>query len=77
MHLIAEGVETQAQADRLRALGCADAQGYHFSRPVEPAAIEVMLRAAAESERAIAPFEADGLDSPALVVLGEGGRRYG
>jgi EAL domain-containing protein (putative c-di-GMP-specific phosphodiesterase class I) len=29
----AEGVETQEQLDMVRALGCAEMQGYHFSRP--------------------------------------------
>jgi diguanylate cyclase (GGDEF)-like protein len=29
-----EGVEERAQADRLRALGCDLAQGYHFSKPL-------------------------------------------
>ncbi len=32
--LVAEGVETTAQAGRLRALGCDMAQGYLYSRPV-------------------------------------------
>jgi EAL domain-containing protein (putative c-di-GMP-specific phosphodiesterase class I) len=29
----AEGVETAVQADRLRAIGCDAAQGWHFGRP--------------------------------------------
>jgi len=37
LHLVAEGVETEAQAEVLRALGCDELQGYLFSRPV-PAA---------------------------------------
>lgn len=36
--VIAEGVETQAQADRLQALGCKLAQGHLFSRPLDQAA---------------------------------------
>ncbi|MGD9832802.1 MAG: putative bifunctional diguanylate cyclase/phosphodiesterase [Piscinibacter sp.] len=37
LHLVAEGVETEAQAEVLRSLGCDQLQGYLFSRPV-PAA---------------------------------------
>jgi diguanylate cyclase (GGDEF)-like protein len=41
--LVAEGVETTAQAGRLRALGCEMAQGYLYSRPVPAADAEAML----------------------------------
>lgn len=34
---VAEGVETEAQAARLRGLDCAFAQGYLFSKPLDPA----------------------------------------
>jgi diguanylate cyclase (GGDEF)-like protein len=34
VHVVAEGVETEEQADRLRTLGCTLAQGYLFSRPI-------------------------------------------
>ena len=40
LRTIAEGVETTAQADQVRAFGCDWAQGYRFSRPLEPAAFE-------------------------------------
>jgi predicted signal transduction protein with EAL and GGDEF domain len=30
---VAEGIETVEQADRMRALGCAYGQGYHFATP--------------------------------------------
>jgi len=33
---IAEGVETEGQLDRLRELGCDQAQGYHFAPPLPP-----------------------------------------
>jgi EAL domain-containing protein (putative c-di-GMP-specific phosphodiesterase class I) len=44
LKLVAEGVETELQANRLLALGCEQAQGYLFSRPVGEAAIEAMLK---------------------------------
>ncbi len=34
MHLVAEGVETEAQAEMLRSLGCDELQGFLYSRPV-------------------------------------------
>jgi diguanylate cyclase (GGDEF)-like protein len=44
MTVTAEGVETQNQLDRLRAMGCGKAQGYFFSPGKPAAAIEEMLR---------------------------------
>ncbi len=43
MNVTAEGVETKYQADRLRELGCDNAQGYWFSRPLSAAAFENIL----------------------------------
>jgi len=37
LRLVAEGVETEGQAARLRALGCDELQGFLYGRPV-PAA---------------------------------------
>ena len=39
MKVVAEGVETQAQAQCLRELGCDEMQGYLLSRPMPPAAL--------------------------------------
>jgi len=41
--VVAEGVETQVQLDLLKDLGCERAQGYHFSKPVEPQSILKLL----------------------------------
>jgi diguanylate cyclase (GGDEF)-like protein len=43
LETVAEGVETGDQADLLRDLRCPTAQGYHFARPVGPAAIAELL----------------------------------
>jgi EAL domain-containing protein (putative c-di-GMP-specific phosphodiesterase class I) len=39
LQVIAEGVETASQADRLYVLGYRFAQGFHFDRPLPPAAV--------------------------------------
>ena len=44
MRVIAEGVETNEQLAFLRDNGCNEIQGYHFSKPVAPQAIEDLLR---------------------------------
>jgi diguanylate cyclase len=49
---VAEAVETAEQADRLAALGCQLAQGYHFARPEPADVIDRML--AAQPARAVA-----------------------
>jgi EAL domain-containing protein (putative c-di-GMP-specific phosphodiesterase class I) len=42
--VIAEGVETEAQAEFLRFIGCEEMQGYLFSKPVGASAFEQLLR---------------------------------
>jgi diguanylate cyclase (GGDEF)-like protein/PAS domain S-box-containing protein len=44
MRVIAEGVETDEQLAFLRESRCDEIQGYHFSKPIEPAAIEDLLK---------------------------------
>jgi len=44
LKVVAEGVETQAQVDLLKNMGCELAQGYFYSRPAPTEAIEQLLR---------------------------------
>lgn len=44
MQVVAEGVETPEQVTMLRGLGCEYAQGFHFSKPVDGAAVSDLLR---------------------------------
>ena len=44
MRVVAEGVETQMQMERLREAGCDYAQGYHFARPMPVEACEELLK---------------------------------
>ena len=44
MQLIAEGVETAEQGRELIKLGCANAQGYYYSKPVDEAAAAELIR---------------------------------
>jgi len=44
MKVVAEGIEQQAVYDRLVALGCDAAQGFHMGRPLSPAAFLTWLK---------------------------------
>ncbi|WP_295456503.1 EAL domain-containing protein, partial [uncultured Thiodictyon sp.] len=44
LRVVAEGIETQGQADFLTAEGCGIGQGYLFSRPLPAAAFEDYVR---------------------------------
>jgi len=45
LRIVAEGIETDAQAEFVGALGCDEGQGFRFGRPQSSAALESLLRA--------------------------------
>ncbi len=49
MQAIAEGIETQAQLDVLKQLGCDFGQGYHLSRPMTQQALNELLLTSKQS----------------------------
>ena len=44
MKTVAEGVETLGQLEFLREVGCDEFQGYLLTRPLEPAAVQDLVR---------------------------------
>ena len=44
LSVVAEGVESAVQTETLRALGCDELQGYHFSTPLDADAFEAYVR---------------------------------
>jgi EAL domain-containing protein (putative c-di-GMP-specific phosphodiesterase class I) len=49
MTTTAEGVETEAQRDMLRKLGCTEMQGYLFSAPKPAADVKRLFKTAGEA----------------------------
>jgi EAL domain-containing protein (putative c-di-GMP-specific phosphodiesterase class I) len=47
LHVTAEGVETAAQRDEVRAIGCEAAQGYFYARPMAATAVSAHLQSVA------------------------------
>lgn len=50
LKVVAEGVETPAQLDFLKTVGCDEYQGYHFSRPLPAPAFERLIRESHSSD---------------------------
>ncbi len=46
MNVLAEGVETESQLEKLKVLGCDNYQGYHFARPMPLNDVKALLAAA-------------------------------
>jgi diguanylate cyclase (GGDEF)-like protein len=51
LRIVAEGVEHAAQAAALRGMGCAEAQGYLFARPMDAEALAASLEPAPDAAR--------------------------
>jgi diguanylate cyclase (GGDEF)-like protein/PAS domain S-box-containing protein len=47
MDVVAEGIEDEDQLEELRTLGCPCGQGFYFARPMDPAAIDDLIRTGA------------------------------
>jgi diguanylate cyclase (GGDEF)-like protein len=58
LKVVAEGVEDEALMQRLKALRCDLAQGYHLSRPLPPAKLELWLKGW-EVQRTLTPAHAE------------------
>jgi len=56
MHVVAEGIETEAVSDRLRDVGCEMGQGWFFGRPMQADAMLRWLTPAAYHETAQEPL---------------------
>jgi EAL domain-containing protein (putative c-di-GMP-specific phosphodiesterase class I) len=66
LQIVAEGVESGAQADRLQRMGCDLAQGYFFARPLRPAGMRQQIAAGSS-----VPRTARAAIAPQLVAVGE------
>jgi diguanylate cyclase (GGDEF)-like protein/PAS domain S-box-containing protein len=84
LRVIAEGIENAAGLELVRARQCELVQGFFFSRPVEAAAVEALLRDGLQTDAAplpdlTGPTGPDGPEAgnPGVVARGPGARRGG
>ena len=68
--IVAEGVETEAQAEFLRTHGCDEAQGYHLGRPIKLESFEELLVAHAAKHAEHRPVEANQRAGNATDLVG-------
>jgi EAL domain-containing protein (putative c-di-GMP-specific phosphodiesterase class I) len=57
LNVVAEGVEDETTLDRLRAMGCDMAQGYHVSKPLTAVDLLTWIRGVARMKTIAEPAE--------------------
>ena len=72
MTTVAEGVETAAQLERLRKLGCHTVQGYYLAKPMRASSMEALLWAQTEESVRLLTVARGRLDDDAFDAIGEG-----
>ena len=72
MTTVAEGVETKAQLDKLRTLGCDTVQGFYLAKPMPASAMEALLWAQTEESVHLVSIAKSRLDAGAFDAIGEG-----
>ena len=65
MEIVAEGVETEYQAQLMSLFGCTELQGYYFSRPVEVEQLSALVEK-------FKPWQGPALSKPALIEHASG-----
>jgi diguanylate cyclase (GGDEF)-like protein/PAS domain S-box-containing protein len=63
-HVIAEGVETEAQMSELVRLGCSEAQGFFYARPLPARTAETFLEQSERAEEQASRLEAAAVHPP-------------
>ncbi|MGM9603470.1 MAG: EAL domain-containing protein [Faecousia sp.] len=69
LSVVAEGVETRAQLERLREVGCDYVQGYLFSKPLPAETFEALLVEQLSNPREPEPFQRKEPDLKTLLVV--------
>ena len=68
LEITSEGIETEAQWQKLQALGCHLGQGYFFAAPQAPEVLEAKLAALVNDDRPLQIWQAAGAFRPAVEL---------